>query len=111
MKNLLLILLLGFTSHALSSINIFTIKLDEFTLKESDKSINDTIEVTRAAWLSSDSIHVSVFISKGLSQKGRMCSFIARDTDQLLFESQKCSKILSTTLVLLFVFVSIVSKY
>ena len=38
MKNLLLILLLGFTSHALSSINIFTIKLDEFTLKESDKS-------------------------------------------------------------------------
>jgi hypothetical protein len=84
MKNFFFIVLVGFCSLSFSNTNSFKIMLDEFVLARSQQVLNDTIEVSRAAWISSDSIHLTAFID-GSNQFGMMTQFIARDENVLLF--------------------------
>lgn len=76
-------LLNSFTSSA--NTNSFILKLDEFTLAKSIEGLNDTIDVTKSAWRSSDSLHLSAYICGG-NQMGRRASIKVRNENELLFQ-------------------------
>ncbi|MBD3636068.1 MAG: hypothetical protein HUJ25_01905 [Crocinitomicaceae bacterium] len=82
----ILLLKLGFTNT-----NNFIIKLDQFTLAKSQLSLNDTIEVTKQAWLTSDSLHLTAYIC-GANHSGEKASFIARGVNNLLFQDTYTNK-------------------
>lgn len=70
----------GFTNT-----NHYSLKLDEFTLAKSSQGLNDTIDVTTAAWQSSDSLHFFLYLCGG-NYDGAKCRLLARDTENKLFE-------------------------
>ncbi|UKN03548.1 hypothetical protein K6119_08475 [Paracrocinitomix mangrovi] len=68
-----------------ANVNSFTIKLDQFTLYQSQQAINDTIEITKKAWWRADSLHLSAYLC-GDNQIGKKATFIARNEKELVFK-------------------------
>ena len=83
----ILLLILFSLTYRLSYANVdnYTLKLDEFTLATSQSGLHDTIVVTKAAWTTSDSLHLYIYKCGG-SFMGEDCRIMARDTDNKLFE-------------------------
>ena len=85
MKNTVIILTFLISFSSLANVNNFTLKLDQFTIAKSQLGLNDTIDITKAAWTTSDSLHLSAYIC-GRDYSGVNCQILGRDTENKLFE-------------------------
>ena len=81
-----LIICLFVTCSAFGNTHSFTLKLDEFTLARSTSPITDTIEVTKKAWQTSDSLHVRAYLC-GRNFMDMKSVFIARDAENLIIQA------------------------
>lgn len=85
MVKYILSILLFVSAITFANVDNYSLKLDEFTLATSNTGLNDTIDVTKAAWESSDSLHLSIY-NCGKSYDGMKCKLLGRSTENRLFE-------------------------
>ena len=58
---------------------------------KSQTSLSDTIEMTREAWITSDSLHIKAYICGG-NQNGKECTFTARSANALIMKKDYVNK-------------------